>query len=214
MHQRDQFKPGIVKARQETCRETDDGISGTAQSTKIAYGSNRRVPKKRAYVSETRTVQPPDGVDILPEPARVLRRDAVQKMFERGILSREHLSAAKEIETIWYLLNREDYAASAWREFVDEQRRLPDFAPGLNGRHDKILRLRFYPWIDDLRHRDLAVQFAGRIALYHAPLQPIFSVLIENRGPAQTDKQFKLRKGASQRIVREALARYCRIAGV
>ena len=128
MHQGDQFKLGSVKGRQEARCETDDGNSGTAQLTNIAYRSNRRVPKKRAYVRGTRTVQPPDGVDILPEPARVLRRDAVQKMFERGTLSREHLSAATEIETVWYLLNREDYAASAWREFVDEQRRLPDFA--------------------------------------------------------------------------------------
>jgi hypothetical protein len=194
-----------------THKKTDDKSEIARERVRVA---KERLLKaginKRAFVESTT-----QGIDCSEARAGAgkLRKDVMGKLFHRGVLDRVHMSAAEEIERAWQALHRERFAASSWREFVDEQRRAPDMIGKMQGRDYQLIRSRFAPWLVDIHRNPIVVEFVDQKMQYPGSRDIVMEILADNLGPSQADKKYKIRKGASQRILRGALERYCVIAG-
>jgi len=144
---------------------------------------------------------------------RKLRKDVLDKLFQRGALDRIHVIAAQEIERAWRAIHRQNFSTSNWREFVDEQRRAPDILGKLQGQEYQLIRRRFAPWLFDIHRHPIIIEFSDQQIKYPNSRDIVMEILADNLGPSQADRKFGIRKGASQRILRVSLDRYCSIAG-
>ncbi len=165
---------------------------------------------KKAFTNSSGNVTVQEHIS---EGVRKTRTDVLAKLLKRGVLQRVHLSAAAEIEYIFNVVGREKFATSSWREYVDEQKRVPDLLGGVGPREERLINTRFAPWLRSLRKQPISAIFDGKEIQYLAAKKIVLAILIGNLGPSQSDELFKIRKGASQRILYQALHRYCVIAG-
>ncbi|MEQ8369712.1 MAG: hypothetical protein RIE31_05075 [Alphaproteobacteria bacterium] len=137
----------------------------------------------------------------------------VEDLFAAGRLREDHVRAAQEIRRVWALLGRAFFpATSRWGHHT--RRRGPVSAGDVTGplerfgeRDERVYRLRYLPWARELSRPG----FVGRGRL--TGLQLVIDMVIDNRGPRQTETQHGLRHGTAVAALQLALHRYSCLAG-
>ena len=146
-----------------------------------------------------------DETGPTPETRAKLRADVALKLYRLGKLDQQQMLAVEDIRTYWQAFSR-----MAYRNLV------LDGTQGCSaGRVAPLMPLELLT----PRERQIAAFYrawageAGKVKVYGTTaLDIITSIVVENAGPFQIDRHFKIRNGSSTRIVKEWLDRYTAIA--
>jgi hypothetical protein len=142
------------------------------------------------------------------QTARKLRADVVLRLYRRGSIDMAQRLAAEEIREVWMALGRGLFPQS---RFGFQQ---PVVARGRRGYRDPFERLsdrqrRLY----ERRYRIWAAE-VGRMKV--GPVRTlaalVHEIVIENRGPRQLDRDWRLRNGTAREHLRDALDLYASLA--
>tara|TARA_R100001530_G_scaffold4252_1_gene5841 strand:+ start:5391 stop:5879 length:489 start_codon:yes stop_codon:yes gene_type:complete len=140
-----------------------------------------------------------------PETASKLRYDVVLRLYERRRITPEQYAAAEEIQIVWAALCRGLYPSG--RGFdgrVDESGgTFLDPLDRMTVAEERMLRLRYRPWMDDV----------GRIRVGGVTLLDIVLMLcVDNYSLRVIETMLGLRHGCVLGYVRNALGLYAMIA--
>ncbi len=189
-------------------QEKPKPIGDVRKAVQVARKSLRRQSMNTRAFERRDSVE--DSSSGEAKPGKI-RRDVIARMLKNGSINRNQMTAAQEIEQVFQIVGRHHFAKSSWRQYVDEQRRVPDLLSKLSDRDTRLLHARVLPWLASLRKEPVVVTFRDRVLSYPIAGEVSLAVIVDNLGTGQADRYYRLRKGATQRIVATALQRYCEL---
>ncbi len=142
------------------------------------------------------------------QTARKLRSDVVLRLYRRGSIDAVQRLAAEEIREVWMALARGMFPQSRFgiqlpveakgrRSFREPFERMSE-------RQRRLYERRYRVWIAETGRMKIGAT-RTLAALVH-------EILIDNRGPRQLDRAWRLRNGAAREHLRDALDLYAAIA--
>lgn len=141
------------------------------------------------------------------QTARKLRSDVVLRLYRRGSIDAVQRLAAEEIREVWMALARGMFPQSRFgiqlpvetkgkRSFREPFERMSD-------RQRRLYERRYRLWIAETGRMKIGAT-RTLAALVH-------EILIDNRGPRQLDRDWRLRNGSARDHLRDALDLYAAI---
>lgn len=152
-----------------------------------------------------------------PETKAKLKSDVVLKLYQAKRLTREQFCAAEEIRQIWEALGRGMFPSSGALLFGTGGGSPGSPVERLSEDEENKWKNNYTPWAKGIG-KDVVTphtgtwRHKGNFVTYS---QLVYDVVVDNRGPSQLEKEYKVPrgKGVVTKLLQTALTEYARIAG-
>lgn len=150
-----------------------------------------------------------EGRGPTPETKAKLKSDVVLKLYQAKRLTREQFCAAEEIRQIWEAMGRGMFPSSGALLFGAGGGNPGSPVERLSEDEEWKWKNNYTPWAKGIGKKEAIVE---SVVTYS---QLVYDVVVDNRGPSQLEKEYKITagKGKVTKLLQTALTEYAVIAG-